>query len=304
MDRYIPRWAHRSPYRLTQGSLTSEPESDTVDTTLDSDSIEHSIIIANSLGLTHVENTHCEFSHSSIDSDHKNYDRILQYLPQDGSPLGKNAAVCSALLQSNTNILNQSPFESPKRSILMRNYNIPSLVPFRILDAPCLRNDFYSNLISWSNYNSMNNSFTNVDNNNENNNSNVIVGLNRSVYMWSHGLGAMPILNNNYLSNANDYITCVSTIIDNSALLVGTKLGKLLLFDQRKITINKPIFKFNLFSKRSTTCITWFNHYHDIFSNLFICGDEIGNLSIFKFSNNKIFLLHCFHSQEQQICGK
>lgn len=328
MDRYIPQWTNKYPYKLGNVMVVDGQDADS-DDTMDSDTFDHSIIIANSLGLiNNTDNsTSSDFSRSNIEYELNNSipinDRILQYLPLERSNSIKNGL--HSPLRSSLNSLNQSPFQSPRRSTLRKFDDIISVAPFRILDAPCLRNDFYSNLISWSNFNSVTTSFIQrdnlefIDDNNNstsiNNHSNIIVGLNRSVYLWSQNLGAVTILNNNYLSNMNDYITCVSTVLNNSILLIGTKMGKLLLFDQKKIVANKPLFKFSLFSKRSITCISWFKNTNNSFGdrsykdknfnpNLFMCGDEIGNISIFKLFNNKVFLLHCFHSQEQQICGK
>ncbi|CAR21871.1 Ama1p [Lachancea thermotolerans CBS 6340] len=90
-----------------------------------------------------------------------------------------------------------------------------SYTPFRVLDAPSLRNDFYSNLVSWSPKTG-----------------NIAVGLGCAVYLWSDTRGAVNVLHYSYLQLRNDFVTCVSFSPFERYLLVGTKQGRLLLYDQ------------------------------------------------------------------------
>jgi len=60
---------------------------------------------------------------------------------------------------NNVSVSDSKPVQKPKRKI--------QKVPFKILDAPELQDDFYLNLVDWSSLNVL------------------AVGLARSVYVWS-----------------------------------------------------------------------------------------------------------------------
>ncbi|SCV02231.1 LANO_0F16160g1_1 [Lachancea nothofagi CBS 11611] len=101
-----------------------------------------------------------------------------------------------------------------------------SHVPYRVLDAPSLRNDFYSNLISWSSKTG-----------------NIVVGLGCAVYLWSDARGAVNVLHYSYLQSRDDYVTCVSFSPFERYLVVGTKQGRVMLFDQ--IDDEEPVWDEN-----------------------------------------------------------
>ncbi|CCE61579.1 hypothetical protein TPHA_0A05040 [Tetrapisispora phaffii CBS 4417] len=220
---------------------------------------------------------------------------------------------------------------------------IKSHVPYRVLDAPNLRNDFYSNLICWS-------KITN----------NVIVGLGSNVYIWSDVQGAVQVMEHDYLGKHNDYVTCVSFCPFNSFFLVGSKQGRLILFNQddfvgqfnNKTLKGEPLVEYKTSTYRGIGCIEWFQSLDDEYK--FIIGEESGEITFFKIkiksnvdkkmsdydnnqptqlndnldyslnttklhdlnelseeesSNNgkrllyKINLIHKFRAQTQQICG-
>ncbi|CCH59561.1 hypothetical protein TBLA_0B07430 [Henningerozyma blattae CBS 6284] len=165
--------------------------------------------------------------------------------------------------KNNTKNINQRPTN-----------RIKSHIPYRVLDAPNLRNDFYSNLISWS-----------ITTNN------IIVALGYSVYIWSDKIGAIPILNNEYLSTKNDIICSISSCPFNDLVLVGTKKGKLLLFNQtisierQKIPNNNvskqiPLFEYQSNNFKGIGCIKWFKEdTKDINKIKFIIGEENGDVT-------------------------
>ncbi|CCD24563.1 Ama1p NDAI_0D02490 [Naumovozyma dairenensis CBS 421] len=196
------------------------------------------------------------------------------------------------------------PFQRASRTVQCHS-------PYKVLDAPSLRNDFYSNLISWSNR-------TN----------NVLVALGCSVYLWSESFGALQILNQKFLNDRNkDLVTCVSfdstnsssNIYDSTYFLVGTKNGSLLLFDQF-ISLNflldnnfnkkksnddntedkrllKPISQFDSTASSCFCCIQW------ISNSKFLVGDDSGSITFFKINNTNIEFLNKFKAQNQQVCG-
>lgn len=142
-----------------------------------------------------------------------------------------------------------------------------SHIPYRVLDAPCLRNDFYSNLVSWS---------KSTDN--------VMVGLGCSVYMWSDKQGAIPVLNHEYLSRKHDIVTCVSFCPYNLLFVIGTKQGRVLLFDQdvclerqkTEDTSFTPLYEYQSATSRGISCVQWLQG--GVTSNLLI-GEECGDVS-------------------------
>lgn len=92
--------------------------------------------------------------------------------------------------------------------------NLLNLEPFKVLDAPDLKNDFYSNLLSWSK------------------NDKLVVGLNDSIYLWSQSDSeTTPLLSSKYLNQFRDIITCVSysPSLNEDLICCGTKHGRVLI---------------------------------------------------------------------------
>ncbi|KAH3899085.1 related to Meiosis-specific APC/C activator protein AMA1 [Saccharomycodes ludwigii] len=142
------------------------------------------------------------------------------------------------------------------------------LLPYRVLDAPSLKNDFYSNLISWSKKSN-----------------NIAVGLGHAIYLWSEGSGAYLLLSSTYLEKYSDYVTCVSFSPKEDYLIVGTKLGRLLLLNQYRkddeigLERNKHQLlsaELKLTLNKGICCISWFQK--DTAANKFFCGDESGEV--------------------------
>ncbi|GCE98618.1 hypothetical protein ZYGM_000034 [Zygosaccharomyces mellis] len=199
--------------------------------------------------------------------------------------------------------------DDPSRRPSKRN---KSYIPYRVLDAPCLRNDFYSNLVSWS---------KTTDN--------VMVGLGCSVYIWSDSQGAIPILGHDHLNSKRDVVTCVSFNPKNMLFVVGTKQGRLLLYDQEICVESyrhtgmtpKPLFEYQSMTLRGISCVQW---YTKSFADKLLVGEECGDISYlivkrrknsFKFDteiydNESLILyswtLEClakFQAHAQQVCG-
>lgn len=97
-----------------------------------------------------------------------------------------------------------------------------SKVPFKVLDAPALQDDFYLNLVDWSSQNVL------------------AVGLASCVYLWSACTSKVTKLcdlsgasddNNNNSSNNEDVVTSVSWAQRGTHLAIGTNRGNIQLWD-------------------------------------------------------------------------
>ncbi|CAD8190759.1 unnamed protein product [Paramecium octaurelia] len=86
-------------------------------------------------------------------------------------------------------------------------------VPFKVLDAPQLQDDFYLNLIDWSNQNSLS------------------VALNSCVYLWNAQSSKVTKL----LDLHNDSVTSVAWSLRGPHLAVGTKIGEVQIWDAIKL---------------------------------------------------------------------
>ncbi|SCV00032.1 LAMI_0G02432g1_1 [Lachancea mirantina] len=146
-----------------------------------------------------------------------------------------------------------------------------SHAPYRVLDAPSLRNDFYSNLVSWS-------PITHS----------IVVGLGSAVYIWSDTRGAINVLHYSYLHSRNDLVTCVSFSPYDELLVVGTKQGRLMLFDQQ-LDINatgatsKPLCFSGDKTIKGICCIEWFEIGD---KSALLVGGETGDVHVVEVQPN------------------
>ncbi|KAI8446514.1 WD40-repeat-containing domain protein [Phakopsora pachyrhizi] len=88
-----------------------------------------------------------------------------------------------------------------------------SKVPFKVLDAPDLADDYYLNLVDWSS--------TNV----------LGVGLGSQVYLWSASTSAVTRLVDVAQSAGSDHVTSLSWIGRGNVLAIGTDSGKVHIWD-------------------------------------------------------------------------
>lgn len=87
-------------------------------------------------------------------------------------------------------------------------------MPYKILDAPYLRDDFYLNLVDWSD------------------NDSIGVGLQSSIYLWS---GCTSKVKKIYESkSATDYICSISFLKHAPKICAGFTEGKIKIFDLQK----------------------------------------------------------------------
>lgn len=83
-------------------------------------------------------------------------------------------------------------------------------LPYKVLDAPALQDDFYLNLVDWSYRNTL------------------AVGLGASVYLWAASTAKIQQLCN---LGETDAVSSVAWLYEGTHLAVGTNLGKTLIYD-------------------------------------------------------------------------
>lgn len=117
--------------------------------------------------------------------------------------------------------------------------------PYKILDAPNLRDDFYIDVVSWS--------CKNI----------IAIGLNNEVYLWSAETLKVRCL----CSLSEDTVTSVNWSASGDSLAIGTEKGKLYIYDTSSFTL---MFTMSNHSSRIGT-LSW-NQY------LITSGSRDGNI--------------------------
>lgn len=170
--------------------------------------------------------------------------------------------------------------EDTKKADIIRN------LPYRLLDAPLLRNDYYANLITWSHQCGK-----------------VAVGLGCEVYLWHEDEGASLLR----ISDNRSAIMCVSFNTVNDLLLVGCRNGMIYIADAPKATI---VAKYDHRSARrghSPECgvcsALWIPNRKD----LLIFGDESGYTGVIGLKStgdsSELLSVAELGGHFQQICG-
>lgn len=156
--------------------------------------------------------------------------------------------------------------------------NVKTLVAINVLQAPGLRNDFYSNLVSWS---PMTNKIT--------------VGLGSNAYVWgTDNLVQMIPLN----CLQYDSIACVSSS-GGTFSIVTTGNGNIYLINQLN---NKVVSFFN----NEGACVFVVKWFPD--GKLLFLGDELGVVTYYEISltrqnEYKLIEISSLKNHRQQICG-
>lgn len=115
-------------------------------------------------------------------------------------------------INARSEIYSLSPVKHSSQTMLLSPRKTPravSKVPYKVLDAPELQDDFYLNLVDWGN------------------NDILAVGLADCVYLWSRDDGQVKQL----CKLEGDTVTSVSWIQRGSHLAIGTSKGLLLIYD-------------------------------------------------------------------------
>lgn len=134
--------------------------------------------------------------------------------PTPGSSRGRHAGIIN--LNARSDLYSISPINYTSQSILQtpkKQARPISRVPYKVLDAPELADDFYLNLVDWGSANILG------------------VGLGSSVYMWNSNTGRV-----NQLCKLpdGDKVTSVSWIQRGSHVAVGTNKGFVQIYDAEK----------------------------------------------------------------------
>ncbi|ODQ47202.1 hypothetical protein PICMEDRAFT_32115, partial [Pichia membranifaciens NRRL Y-2026] len=144
-----------------------------------------------------------------------------------------------------------------------------------VLDAPGLRNDYYSNLVCWANKSDT-----------------IAAGLGSIVYCWSETLGTIPLQ-----TFGNDLISALSYSSDDF-LVVGTKESKIYLYKPKSIHV---IASYSLKNHSSTCSIKWIPESH-----YFFVGNDVGEVTLFETKAVVSYSIKqkvTFKCDQQQICG-
>jgi WD40 repeat protein len=189
------------------------------------------------------------------------------------------------------------PTPLPKKEV------VPSK-PFRILDAPFLRDDFYCSTLAYSTTSAV-----------------LAVGLGHEVYLWSEGRGlAFPPFPDLHQSN---YVTSLSFSSENgerSVLAVARRSGQLTLWS----TFEKHV-RFEISHPCTLTCVAFKPKtsrrpserfgYMEVDVEELVAGDELGNIWYYSVEwsdeedqakwkwNGSMTLLAKICAHTQQICG-
>jgi len=121
-------------------------------------------------------------------------------------PRDENAPYSRSLVGLDSHRLLASPRKTPRKI---------STVPYKVLDAPALQDDFYLNLVDWSSLNVL------------------AVGLGNCVYLWSACTSKVTKLCD--LSADDDNVTSVSWTGRGTHLAVGTNRGEVQIWEASKI---------------------------------------------------------------------
>ncbi|KAK5133014.1 hypothetical protein LTR08_008301 [Meristemomyces frigidus] len=115
-------------------------------------------------------------------------------------------------INARSEIYSLSPVKHSSQTMLLSPRKTPravSKVPYKVLDAPELADDFYLNLVDWGSGDIL------------------AVGLGAAVYLWNRETGKV----NQLCSLEGDTVTSVAWIQRGSHLAVGTSKGLLLIYD-------------------------------------------------------------------------
>ena len=118
-------------------------------------------------------------------------------------------------LNVRSDLYSLSPVKFDSQKLLLSPRKVPravSKVPFKVLDAPDLADDFYLNLVDWGSSNILG------------------VGLGSCVYMWNSTSGRVTRL----CDLTDDIVTSVSWIQRGSHLAIGTNKGLVQIWDAER----------------------------------------------------------------------
>ncbi|KAM0717650.1 hypothetical protein Q7P37_007502 [Cladosporium fusiforme] len=143
---------------------------------------------------------------------HKNLFSYGPNAPSSLTPRSTSRSERGPNINARSDLYSLSPVKHSSQSMLLSPRKTPravSKVPYKVLDAPELADDFYLNLVDWGP------------------NDVLAVGLGESVYLWSRESGQVDLL----CKLEGDSVTSVSWIQRGSHLAIGTSKGLLMIYD-------------------------------------------------------------------------
>lgn len=156
-----------------------------------------------------------------------------------------------------------------------RKNTAASRTPLRVLDAPSLTNDFYTNVVSWSTLTGR-----------------IAVGLASDVYLWREDEIAT------LLEVPRGHSISVVSFSMGDYIVIATKEGNFFLFSQSPES-RTLLYEYDN-SGKGICCLTWCPHR----PNAFFAGDDSGSVLYFEISDTKkLELVSKFKCHQQQVCG-
>jgi len=214
---------------------------------------------------------HDSISESSAEgAEYFNYlsSKLTYYIPNTTESYGNNNTK-NSYLNNKSKQLNSFliPFTKSKKM----QKKIPK-APYKVLDAPQLKDDFYLHLLDWSQKDFL------------------AVGLEKSIYIWE-GKSSKVVNLNNY---ENEVISAVSWTGNQDILAVGLYSGQTDIWD---FQANKIITSYNEHSDR----IGVIAPMHQSNPHIFSSGSQDKNIITFDL-RQKALISRC-HGHSQEICG-
>lgn len=167
---------------------------------------------------------------------------------------------------------NHAGNETTRRAAVSTTRRIPT-APEKILDAPCMTDDYYLNLLDWSSKNV------------------VAIALDRSVYLWNADNGSITALNYQSREDDGEYVASLSWSNDGAYLAVGTSLGDTQIWDvERNMHVRTMRGQ-----QGRVGSLSWAKH-------LVASGAYDGSIwhHDVRVANDKVAELH---GHEQEVCG-
>ncbi|XP_014241226.1 fizzy-related protein homolog [Cimex lectularius] len=198
-DRYIPKrlcsnWQSR--FSLENDSDEEKDENSNKEkTTVNMSTLESGRVYSSLLKNEILDSSIGSLNNTSGES------KLFHYSPNNRSKENCLSHTLSPIGASSQRLLSSPKFENAKIAT----------VPFKVLDAPNLQDDFYLNLIDWSSQNILS------------------VGLGNSVYFWSAVSSQITGLCE--LSEHGNSVTSVSWNPFGTHLAIGTNHGSVLIWD-------------------------------------------------------------------------
>lgn len=295
MDRFIPSTASQQIYRSRKDPnsverLLKDPSMLNLNNMIDGEG-------ASLLKSPDPEESEADVEHKDVIADALNFhhqSRVLTFTPtHSGTNSSPDTSFSDANSPSSISSINSPIFKLRDSSDLIshrssmdteisitaspkykkKKSNIKSNSPYKILNAPALRNDFYCNLISWSKLTGK-----------------LAVGMGWQVCLWTEYDGYL------LLDLPKDQkVSCVA-FSDGMNLIVSSSDGSIRLFTQE---LESELDVYSTAGKNICS-ITWVPGS----DSQFFVGDETGVVYYFEILNGiELRLVKKFICHQQQVCG-